>query len=422
MASHETGRAGSEDFESGLDYGAFVEDDDAEPTRSLDRTAVLGQAEEGPGDAGPHTHRDQHTSALSPEDLAALRGQDAGRAGGRRAEASGPEPVVATRRVEPASGSFTVPGAAASGPAASGPAAASGASALSASASASGGAVPAGFGAAAAGSHPADRCPGDGAAVVPDEVRLREASRLPVGAPRAAQVALAVLAPFVLLIAAVRLVATPLFLWLEYHRPGFPADGFGFSTADRMHYGSAGLDFLHNLAGPRYLSSLTHQGAPLFTAQEVAHMTDVKTVMLWTTAVGVLLTLVCVALAVYLHRTSPGGVRRALFAGAAWMLVALVVFAVLAALNWQGFFAGFHSLFFADGTWTFSPRDALIRLYPGQFWLDAALTVGLLCVLPALATLVAAWPSRRRRELARDRRTQLEATRLRWAREDAHTR
>ncbi|MBD4563459.1 TIGR01906 family membrane protein, partial [Xanthomonas citri pv. citri] len=113
----------------------------------------------------------------------------------------------------------------------------------------------------------------------------------------------------------VRLVASPVFLWLEYHRPGFPADRFGFTLADRMHYGSAGLDYVTNLAGPRYLSSLTHQGAPLFTEVEVDHMTDVKTVLWIAAAALVLLVVVCALLIASLLRTSPGGVRRALFAG-----------------------------------------------------------------------------------------------------------
>ena len=112
--------------------------------------------------------------------------------------------------------------------------------------------------------------------------------------------------------------------------------------------------------------------------------------------------------------------RRALFAGAVWLLIALVGLGVLAATGWEAFFAGFHSLFFADGTWTFSTADSLIRLYPGQFWVDAAFAVALLTLAGALLTLVLGWPSRRWRELRQDRRAQLEATRLRWAREDAY--
>ena len=63
-------------------------------------------------------------------------------------------------------------------------------------------------------------------------------------------------------------------------------------------------------------------------------------------------------------------------------------------------------------------RDALIRLYPEQFWVDAAVVVGLVTLLASLVTLVLTWPTRRRRELSADRREQLLRTRLRWARED----
>ena len=37
----------------------------------------------------------------------------------------------------------------------------------------------------------------------------------------------------VILIAMIRLVASPVFLWFEYHRPD-PADQFGLETEDRL--------------------------------------------------------------------------------------------------------------------------------------------------------------------------------------------
>lgn len=377
-------RTGSGDFESGLDYGAFTEEEpEAERTQALPRTSAAPTG-------------DQHTTALDPGELARLRGADAGEpsSGSRAAapaHASAPtrEPaqapdIVASRPVATTTSYEPAPAQ---------PAAWAGAAPVT------------------EGSHPA------GAEAVSGPTP-EERARLPKAGPRIAQTLLALLAPFVLLLTAVKLVASPLFLWLEYHRPGFPADRFGFTTDDRMHYGSAGVDYLHNLAGTRYLSSLTHEGAPLFTAPEVSHMADVKTVMLWCTVALVVLALVCLALLVYLAKSSIGGVRRALFAAASWFLVALVVLAVLAVLGWDTFFAGFHSLFFADGTWTFSAQDALIRLYPSQFWVDAAVSVAVLSLLTALATLLATWPTRRRRERSADQRAALQATRLRWARED----
>ncbi|MCE3244618.1 MAG: hypothetical protein K0S72_741, partial [Arthrobacter sp.] len=61
--------------------------------------------------------------------------------------------------------------------------------------------------------------------------------------PRVMQVLLAVFFPVVLLVLAVRAVTSPLFLWVEYHRPGFPGDGYGFNADDRMTYGSYAVDY-----------------------------------------------------------------------------------------------------------------------------------------------------------------------------------
>lgn len=49
----------------------------------------------------------------------------------------------------------------------------------------------------------------------------------------------------------------------------------------------------------------------------------------------------------------------------------LAVFALLAAwvaIDFDGFFVQFHSLFFAAGTWTFSWDSLLICMYPPEFW------------------------------------------------------
>lgn len=57
------------------------------------------------------------------------------------------------------------------------------------------------------------------------------------------------------------------------------------------------------------------------------------------------------------------------FAGAG--VSVLAVFALLAAwvaIDFDGFFAQFHSLFFAAGTWTFSWDSLLICMYPPEFW------------------------------------------------------
>jgi integral membrane protein (TIGR01906 family) len=241
-----------------------------------------------------------------------------------------------------------------------------------------------------------------------EEVERRNAQResaanaKPV-APRVMQVLLAIFFPVILLILAVRAVTSPLFLWVEYNRPGFPGDGYGFSTDDRMTYGSYAVDYLSNWSGPRYLGDLVHRGGDkLFKDGEVSHMADVKLVILSTFGAGVLLLLVGLIAVLYLRKRSTGGVRRGLFAGSIVTLVLILGLGTLAFLGWQQFFTEFHRIFFADGTWTFSMDDTLIRLFPGQFWIDAGMVIAALVLLTALVTLILTWPTRRRRGLVKD--------------------
>ena len=219
--------------------------------------------------------------------------------------------------------------------------------------------------------------------------------------PRFFQVLLAIFYPIILLVLAVRAVTSPLFLWVEYHRPGFPGDGYGFNADDRMTYGSYAVDYLSNWSGPRYLGELVNRsGEKLFKDGEVSHMADVKLVILSAFGAGALLILISIIAIIYLRRRTQGGVRRGLFAGSIVTLVLIIGLGTLAALGWQQFFTEFHRIFFAAGSWTFALEDTLIRLFPGQFWIDAGLVIAALVLITAIVTLILTWPTRRRRGLA----------------------
>jgi len=239
-----------------------------------------------------------------------------------------------------------------------------------------------------------------------EEVERRNAQResaanaKPV-APRVMQVLLAIIYPVILLILAVRAVTSPLFLWVEYNRPGFPGDGYGFNTDDRMTYGSYAVDYLSNWAGPRYLGDLVHRGGEkLFKDGEVSHMADVKVVILSTFGAGALLLLLALTAILYLRKRSTGGIRRGLFAGSIITLALILGLGTLAALGWQQFFTEFHRVFFAAGSWTFSLDDTLIRLFPSQFWIDAGIAIAGLVLLASIVTMVLTWPTRRCRGIA----------------------
>lgn len=231
--------------------------------------------------------------------------------------------------------------------------------------------------------------------------RAQARERAVVGSPTVAaimQVMLVLLVPITILIGVIRVVASPLFLWFEYNRPGFAADQYGMDPEQRMTYASYGLDYLFNFASPAYLADLTFpNGNPLFTDAEVSHMTDVKQVMLTTTISGVVAALICLVLIIMLYRMRKGAIARSLFAGAVWFTVAIIILAIVAAFGWQTFFSSFHQMFFADGTWTFSTTDTLIRLYPGQFWIDAAAWVAGLTLAAMVLILVCTAPTGRRR-------------------------
>lgn len=429
--------ADSHEFESGLDYAAFMEDDEvdtSDPTAEVSpETAPVTSDALDSGGGGSHRadpgaqateaidraeHRadpgTQSTQSIDRAELdawaagdTAARDRPAARARGERGGLP-PESVTATATPEPEAGSGRAgtgtlwdDGAVAGSSAAGSSAARTGAAAgTPVTAAQSAQDDYRGF---ASGAHAADaedrRRDLRGA-----EARAAardEALEGPSTAPKVLQVLLAIFFPIVVLIAAVRAVASPLFLWIEYHRPGFPADELGFTTEDRLTYGSAGMDFLFNAAPPRYLADLSHQGNQLFTDTEVSHMADVKLVMLISMAVGAVLGLLCIVFMIVLARTAKGGIRRSLFAGSVWMLVVLIALAVLAVLGWEQFFAAFHSLFFADGTWTFQATDALIRLYPNQFWMDAGIGIAALVLVTLIVTLICTWPTRRRRHESR---------------------
>ncbi|WP_372696903.1 TIGR01906 family membrane protein [Arthrobacter sp. JSM 101049] len=219
---------------------------------------------------------------------------------------------------------------------------------------------------------------------------------------RVVQTLLAIAFPFMLVIAAIRVVASPWFLWLEYHRPGFPADMYGFSPDERLTYGNYGVDYINNSAPSAYLGNLMDaNGNPLFLATEVSHMADVKAVVGASYAAGAILFVLAVMVCLYLGRRYAGGMRRAFFAGSVATLVVMIVLTVLAVLNFQTFFTDFHELFFSQGNWTFHANDTLIRLYPTQFWIDAGIVIAALVLVTSLVFLITTWPTRRRRERSR---------------------
>ncbi len=232
---------------------------------------------------------------------------------------------------------------------------------------------------------------------------------------RATLIALTV--PLTVLMIAIRTVASAPFLWLEYHRPGFPEDSYGYYLVERMRLGSYGVDYINNFAPREYLARVT-TGADntlAFTEAEVNHMHDVKWVLLIATVAVAALFLLTLFSSISLRERAPGTIRRSLFSGA-WITLGLImVLGVVGVFGWEWLFTTFHQVFFPQGNWEFSVRSSLIRLYPPQFWIDAAIAVAVLVAAQITLLLVTTWPTKYRKLKAERRRQERQELRVKLA-------
>ena len=232
---------------------------------------------------------------------------------------------------------------------------------------------------------------------------------------RATLIALTV--PLTVLMIAIRAAASAPFLWLEYHRPGFPKDSYGYYLTERMRLGSYGVDYINNFAPREYLARVT-TGADntfAFTEAEVNHMHDVKWVLLIATVAVAALFLITLFSSISLRERAPGTIRRSLFCGA-WITLGLIaVLGVVGVFGWEWLFTTFHQVFFPQGNWEFSIRSSLIRLYPPQFWIDAAIVVAVLVAAQITLLLVTTWPTKYRKLKAERRRQERQELRVKLA-------
>ncbi len=198
---------------------------------------------------------------------------------------------------------------------------------------------------------------------------------------------------FLLIAISARLVMTRAFLTLEYNRAGFPSDPYGFTAEDRLYYAPYALDYLLYNEDIAYLEKLAFpNGFALFNERELQHMKDVQqlTIMVFTAAVwaAVLVALVSLVLA----RAGRRAILLRAYRDAGLLALGVIVLTIVFAItSWNAFFTGFHSAFFAEGTWYFAYSDTLIRLFPEQFWFDAAIAVGVLTGLGALGLIFVTW-------------------------------
>jgi uncharacterized membrane protein len=96
-------------------------------------------------------------------------------------------------------------------------------------------------------------------------------------------------------------------------------------------------------------------------------------------------------MAVTVRRGRRESVGAVLVRAAALCAILVAVAVIVAIADFERFFAVFHGLFFAEGTWVFAYDSLLIRLFPEPFWMWSGLAWGaLVMVLAACCWVVGA--------------------------------
>lgn len=207
------------------------------------------------------------------------------------------------------------------------------------------------------------------------------------------QALIVVAAPIILIVIPIRVLMHPRYVQFEYSKPDFPPDPFGFSLEERTRLAITGIE---SIIGPRGVIVLQEaqlaDGSPAFNQREIKHMQDVR-VLTADVYLAQVVALIAAALGVVvLMRTgSRTAAPTALLIGATTTIVLLIALVAFVLVGFDTFFEDFHRLFFTGETWLFNFSDTLIRLYPPQFWFDAATLIGVMTIVEAIVLGAIAW-------------------------------
>lgn len=143
-------------------------------------------------------------------------------------------------------------------------------------------------------------------------------------------------------------------------------------------------------ADGRATASARESAARNLPADAISHLDDVYRVACVAKPALVIVAMLCIAgLAHVAVRIGRRALGRTLIAGGGLVLAAFCALGAWAAIDFDGLFAAFHSLFFQAGTWTFPYDSLLITLYPTAFWMGmGGIWLAVTCGLSILAVLI----------------------------------
>lgn len=212
-----------------------------------------------------------------------------------------------------------------------------------------------------------------------------------------------VLLPWLLGFATITVAVSPAYPRLEYAKANFPADlaplgpaargelaraynipveQVAWTQDQRLALALVAVDYLQRWDSAENTIYLLEEQripgstVPLYNAEEISHMVDVKRLtnaIRWL-AIGVG-TVVAAALALEYRRAGRTALARIAWRGGAATVLILGVLALIIVVSWDWFFVTFHELLFPPDTWMFLYTDSLIRLFPEKFWFDYGVLV-----------------------------------------------
>lgn len=185
--------------------------------------------------------------------------------------------------------------------------------------------------------------------------------------------------PIILTTLIILVLLSPVFIKIEYRRPGFPEDSYGFSTAERLEFGNITRRYLVSDQTLEVLRQLEFEdGDPLYQERELAHLEDVKVVIQGLLRVFYI-SLVVFTFGGYLARGNQwqDEFLDAIYRGGRLTSLALVTVLFFTLISFRALFTAFHKIFFEGDSWLFLYSDTLIRLFPMQFWQDVFLVFGI---------------------------------------------
>lgn len=179
--------------------------------------------------------------------------------------------------------------------------------------------------------------------------------------------------PILISVLAILFLLSPLFMNLEYRRPNFPVDSYGFTTEERLDFGNQTRRYLITKMPLEELRELKFaDGEPIYIERELSHLEDVKIVLQ-----GVLRVfygaIAIFSLGGYIASSGDWkeGFLRSIFLGGKLTAGLLALMLVLTVVSFQALFTNFHLIFFEGDSWLFLYSDSLIRLFPvGRYGCD----------------------------------------------------